>query len=437
MNLSRRTVLLTGGALAAAAVAGCSVTGAPAPGASAGTAGASSGGALSGTVNLLVMKQAGWTEDDWAGVITKFTAANPGIKVNPTFVAYEALHDKIVAAAAAGTFDVVHMDVIWPPEFAEKKMIVDVTDRVPANWKTDMVGGALAAAIYKDRFVGAPQSPSTKLFFYNKDLMAAAGVTEDSLGTWDGVMSAAKAIKDKGLSKHPIAWSWAQAEAVICDFAQLLGAYGGTFTDDSGKLNFNSTAGQQTLQFMVDSLKSGISHPGSPTFLEDDVIKALQSGEVAFGLNWESTFRDLNDPKASKVAGKMGVSATPAGPSGKRPGVNGAMAYAISSGSKNVDAAWKLIEFVTSREVQDPLAKSSTPDWTASFSDPAVEKINPEVFAACKVAYAESILRPQVVSYNKVSALLQVEIQNALLGSKTVQAALDDAVNQGNAALAG
>jgi multiple sugar transport system substrate-binding protein len=433
MNLSRRTVLLTGGALAAAAVTGCSVTGAPAPAVTTG----STGGALSGTVNILLMKQAGWTEEDWAGVITSFTTANPGITVNPTFVAYEALHDKIVAAAAAGTFDVIHMDVIWPPEFAEKKMILDVTDRVPANWKTEMQGGALQAALYKDKFYGAPSFPSTKLFYYNKDLMAKAGVAEDSIGTWDGVMAAAKAIKDKGLSKHPIAWSWAQAEAVICDFAQLLGAFGGTFTDASGKLNFNDAAGQQTMQFMVDSLKSGITHPGSPTFLEDDVIKALQSGEVAFGLNWESTFRDLNDTASSKVAGKMGVSATPTGSSGKRPGVNGAMAFAITSGSKNPDAAWKLIEHATSQPVQDGLAKSAMPNWISSYSNPDVVKINPEVFEACKVAYADSILRPQVVNYNKVSAILQVEIQNALLGSKTPKAALDDAVNQGNDALAG
>jgi multiple sugar transport system substrate-binding protein len=433
MNLSRRTVLLTGGALAAAAVTGCSVTGAPAPAATTG----STGGALSGTVNILLMKQAGWTEEDWAGVITSFTTANPGITVNPTFVAYEALHDKIVAAAAAGTFDVIHMDVIWPPEFAEKKMILDVTDRVPANWKTEMQGGALQAALYKDKFYGAPSFPSTKLFYYNKDLLAKAGVAEDSIGSWDGVMAAAKAIKDKGLSKHPIAWSWAQAEAVICDFAQLLGAFGGTFTDASGKLNFNDAAGQQTMQFMVDSLKSGITHPGSPTFLEDDVIKSLQSGEVAFGLNWESTFRDLNDTASSKVAGKMGVSATPTGSSGKRPGVNGAMAFAITSGSKNPDAAWKLIEHATSQPVQDGLAKSAMPNWISSYSNPDVVKINPEVFEACKVAYADSILRPQVVNYNKVSAILQVEIQNALLGSKTAKAAMDDAVAQGNDALAG
>jgi multiple sugar transport system substrate-binding protein len=435
MNLSRRTLLLTGSALAAVAASGCAVTGASAPSTAATAAG--SGGALSGDVNILLMKQAGWTEEDWAGVISKFTSANPGVKVNPTFVAYEALHDKIVTAAAAGTYDVIHMDVIWPPEFAEKKMIVDVTDRVPASWKTDMQGGALQAALYKDHFYGAPSFPSTKLFYYNKDLMAKAGVAEADIATWDGVMKAAKAMIAKGVSKHPIAWSWSQAEAVICDFAQLLGAFGGTFTDTSGKLNFNGAPGQQTLQFMVDSLKDGTSAPGSPTFLEDDVIKAMQSGEVAFGLNWESTFRDLNDEKASKVAGKCGVSPTPAGSSGKRPGVNGAMAFAVTTGSKNPDAAWKLIEFASSKEVQDPLAKSAMPNWTSSFSNPDVVKINPEVFAACKIAYADSILRPQVVNYNKVSSILQVEIQNALLGSKSVKAALDDAVTQGNDSLGG
>ena len=79
----------------------------------------------------------------------------------------------------------------------------------------------------------------------------------------------------------------------------------------------------------------------------------------------------------------------------------------------------------------------SKPNWASSFSNADVVKINPEVFAACKVGYADSILRPQVVNYNKVSSILQVEIQNALLGSKPVKAALDDAVTQGNATLGG
>ena len=78
---------------------------------------------------------------------------------------------------------------------------------------------------------------------------------------------------------------------------------------------------------------------------------------------------------------------------------------------------------------------SAMPNWISSYSNPDVVSINPEVFEACKIAYADSILRPQVVNYNQVSNILQVEIQNALLGSKSVKAALDDAVNQGNQSL--
>ena len=59
------------------------------------------------------------------------------------FVAYEALHDKIVAAAPAGTYDVVLIDVIWPAEFGTKGIVADVTSKWPETWKSEMLGGAV------------------------------------------------------------------------------------------------------------------------------------------------------------------------------------------------------------------------------------------------------------------------------------------------------
>src|SRR2546429_5732128 len=106
------TFALTG---AGAALAGCGVTGGKSGGAGSGT----------GTLNVLFMQQAGYSEDDIAGMTSDFEKANSGIKINKQFVAYEALRDKIVAAAPAGTFDVVLIDVIWPPEFADKKLVAD------------------------------------------------------------------------------------------------------------------------------------------------------------------------------------------------------------------------------------------------------------------------------------------------------------------------
>ena len=76
-----------------------------------GCGGGESGG--SGTLNALFMNQAAYSETDIKNMTEQFQKQNPGIKVNITFVAYEALHDKIVAAAPAGTYDTVLVDVIW------------------------------------------------------------------------------------------------------------------------------------------------------------------------------------------------------------------------------------------------------------------------------------------------------------------------------------
>jgi multiple sugar transport system substrate-binding protein len=55
---------------------------------------------------------------------------------------------------------------------------------------------------------------------------------------------------------------------------------------------------------------------------------------------------------------------------------------------------------------------------------------------AAKKALANLIARPQVPRYNEISLILQTEVQNALLGKKTPQTALDDAADQARSLLA-
>ena len=74
---------------------------------------------------------------------------------------------------------------------------------------------------------------------------------------------------------------------------------------------------------------------------------------------------------------------------------------------------------------------SSLPIWASSYEDPAVIKAaGKELVDVAKTQLDDMILRPQVVNYNADSASLQVEIQNALLGKKDPQTALDDAVGR-------
>jgi multiple sugar transport system substrate-binding protein len=389
----------------------------------AGCGGGQGGG--SGTLNALFMKQAAYSDTDVKNMTEQFQKQNPGIKVNLTFVAYEALHDKIVAAAPAGTFDTVLVDVIWPAEFASKKMIVDITNRFPESERSKVFAGALKTTEYEGRYYGVPWILDTKYFFYNKKMLGEAGVSPPP-DTWDGVVEAARALKSKGVVEYPLVWSWAQAEALICDYATLLGAYGGQFFDGGGKPTFNTGGGLQALEFMRMTLDEKLSNPASTESLEEDVRRIISQGEAAMALNWTYMFALANDPNESQVAGQIDIAHTPKGPAGA-PGVNGSMGMAIANGSQNQDAAWKYIQFMTSQKIQNQYAELSLPIWKSSYDAKQVVQALPQVVPVAKEQLNDLILRPVVPQYNDVSHTLQVEMQQALTGDKTPKQALDDA----------
>ena len=382
-------------------------------------------GGDSGTLNALFMKQAAYSDTDVKNMTEQFQKQNPGIKVNLTFVAYEALHDKIVAAAPAGTYDTVLVDVVWPAEFASKKMIVDITERFPESERSKIFAGGLKTTEYDGRYYGVPWILDTKYFFYNKEMLGEAGVSSPP-DTWDGVVEAAKALKSQGIVEYPLVWSWAQAEALMCDYATLLGAYGGQFFDGSGKPAFNTSGGLQALEFMRMTLDEKLSNPASMESIEDEVRRIVSQGEAAMALNWTYMFALANDPNESQVAGQIDIAHTPKGPAGA-PGVNGSMGMAISNGSQNQDAAWKYIEFMTSQKIQNQYAKLSLPIWKSSYDQKEVVQTLPQVVPVAKEQLNDMILRPVVPQYNEVSHTLQVEIQQALTGDKSPKQALDDA----------
>ncbi|MGV8989137.1 MAG: extracellular solute-binding protein [Cypionkella sp.] len=379
------------------------------------------------TLNALFMAQAAYSEADVRAMTDDFTKANPDIKVNLEFVPYEGLHDKtVLAQGSGGGYDVVLFDVIWPAEYAANNVLVDVTSRVTDEMKAGVLPGAWTTVDYDGKHYGMPWILDTKYLFYNKDILAKAGIAAPPK-TWDELTQQAQIIKDKGLLDSPIAWSWAQAEAVICDYTTLVSAYGGDFLKD-GKPDFQNGGGLAALNYMVDSYKSGLTNANSKEFLEEDVRKVFQNGDAAFALNWTYMYNLANDPKESKVAGHIGVVPAP-GVAGKSEvsAMNGSMGLGVTTASKHPDDAWKLVEFLTSQPVQNKYAKLSLPIWASSYDDPAITAGQEDLIAAAKVSLAAMYPRPTTPKYQELSVALQQAIQEALLGQATPEDALTTA----------
>ena len=381
------------------------------------------------TINALFMSQAAYSESDVRSMTKGFEQANPDIKVHLEFVPYEGLHDKTTLAQGSGGYDVVLFDVIWPAEYASNNILKDVTSRITPKMKQGILPGAWTTVEYKDKRYGLPWILDTKYLFYNKAMLKKAGISSPPK-TWSELLNDAKTIKDKGIVKYPIAWSWAQAEAVICDYATLLDAYAGKFLTKDDKPAFQSDGGLDALKYMVKSMKEGVSNPNSKEFLEEDVRRVFQNGQAAFALNWTYMYNLANDKKQSKVAGQVGIEPAP-GVKGKTDlsAVNGSMGLGITSNSKHPDAAWKYITYMTSQKVQNKYAKLSLPIWKSSYDDPEVTKGQEVLVKAAKKSLAKLFPRPTTAHYQELSKALQVAIQKALLGTESPEDALKEAAD--------
>ncbi|NKK68157.1 extracellular solute-binding protein [Rhizobium leguminosarum] len=381
------------------------------------------------TLNALFMAQAAYSEADVRAMTDAFAKANPDIKVNLEFVPYEGLHDKtVLAQGSGGGYDVVLFDVIWPAEYATNKVLVDVSSRITDEMKKGVLPGAWTTVQYDGKYYGMPWILDTKYLFYNKEILEKAGIKAPPK-TWDELTEQAKTIKDKGLLATPIAWSWSQAEAAICDYTTLVSAYGGDFLKD-GKPAFQTGGGLDALKYMVSSYSSGLTNPNSKEFLEEDVRKVFENGDAAFALNWTYMYNMANNPKDSKVAGKVGVVPAP-GIAGKSEAsaVNGSMGLGITSASQHPDEAWKYITFMTSQATQNAYAKLSLPIWASSYEDPDVTKGQEELISAAKIGLAAMYPRPTTPKYQELSTALQQAIQEALLGQSSPEDALKSAAD--------
>lgn len=375
-------------------------------------------------INALFMTQAAYSENDIRAMTSDFEKQHPDVKVNLEFVPYEALHDKIVAARGAGGngYDVVLFDAIWPAEFSRFDLLQDVSSRIAADEREKIFPGAMNTVVYQGKTLGMPWILDTKYLYYNKAMLDKAGIKTPP-ASWQQVMDDAKVLKDKGIVKYPLVWSWSQAEALVCDYTTLVSGFGGSFYQN-GKLDFSTPASLKAVTLMKTSLDQGLSNPASREYLEEDVRKAFSNGDAAFALNWTYMYNMANDPKQSKVAGDVGIAPAPGDTPDKPGAVNGSMGLGIAKASQHPEEAWQYIHYLTSQPVQDKYAKLSLPVWKASYQDPAVAKGQESLIAAADKSLNVMLSRPETADYSRLSNTLQQQLQSVLQGKATPDVAL-------------
>lgn len=374
------------------------------------------------------------SSDDFAGfresVIEEFEKENPDINVELEHVAYDQLHDKELAsfnASGSAAYDIVDVDEIWTAEYADAAFIQPVTDMFTDEMKNGILQSSLDIASLDGEYYGVPMFNDVLFFYYNEEMLKSAGF-DSAPSTWGEFATVSKALQEKGITSGPASsWGWSASEGLVAYYTQFLGSFGGSFFDSKGNPTINNKAGVDALQYMVDSMKNGgFIDSASINNNDRQILDAFKNGKTAFVSGWSFYWGEINSDE-SPVKGKVKVGMLPAVDGAPPATATGSMYLAITTQSEHQDAAWKFMEFLGSKELQkrQSIEAGALPTWSELYEDAELNE-NHGALPEMKEQLEATISRPALVDYNEFSKFLQLRLQEALIGKKDPQTALDE-----------
>jgi len=365
------------------------------------------------------------TSGDIKAGIAEFNKENPGLtaKILEFPEAADQQHDQFAQRERAKRpdCDVFESDVVWTAEFAQQKWLYDMTPYIQSR-QSDFIPSTLESIHYAGKYWGVPHSTDTGLLYYRSDQVSTPPAT------WQDLYNIAK-------QKNGVVYQGASYEGLTCDFLEIAYAAGGQVLSSDGKKSLiNSPQNLKALQFMVNGIKDGAAPKAVTTMMEEDARRAFEAGKATFERNWPYAY--ALGLMAPKVKGKFKVAPLPAFQGGGKAGILGGHNLVVSAFSKNPGGALKLVDFFSSPKWQQVtgIKYSKAPVLKSVYNNAAYKKAIPFASTLSQgVAQAHS--RPVSPVYPQISQAIYKNVNAALSGSMSPQAALQAADSQINRAL--
>ncbi|MCL5046516.1 MAG: extracellular solute-binding protein [Actinobacteria bacterium] len=278
-----------------------------------------------------------------------FEAKNPNIEINYILSPADGYYDKLLTQIAGGQVPDVAMlaqDQFMP--FAEKGALMNLDKYIKPEYKSDLYPAVLKTITYKGSIYAVPRDTTANVMFYNKKLFDEAKVPYPKEGwTWDDFLAAAKALTKVDASGKPIQWGYHFATYPDGFYDWLLQNNGGFVSEDGTKSVMGSKETIEAIQFLYDLR---FKYKVAPTAAQakefgGSSASPFQAGKVAMYSGGASRALGFTERKLDYDVAPL--------PKGKRAASRVfTNLWVIPKGAKNVEAAWKFLEFFGGKEGQ-------------------------------------------------------------------------------------
>ncbi|MFI6858163.1 extracellular solute-binding protein [Streptomyces sp. NPDC050416] len=362
----------------------------------------------------LVMWSMGDPDKALQSLAKKFEQQNPDVKVQITAVPWDAAHDKLTTAIAAGnTPDMSLIGSTWMAEMAA----MNGFQATPASFKPSVFfPGQWDTTKYKNTAYGVPFVADTSVIYYRTDITTKAGIKGAPANDWAGYLKDLKAIQATAGKQNP---KLRHATQLLTGFNSwlfwlpMVWQQGGDIYDvKTKKFTFDSSAVAKALQYWGGMFKDGLS-PNDKT----DSGQNFQSGLIGTVQQGASTGGNLH-LNAPQLDSKWQTMPLPKGT--QSAGLAGGSDLAVFKDAKNSDAAWKFVKFLTDpknlAEYGD--ATGNLPAAVQSWSEGKLDQ-NPKM-AAFEAQLKVTKAPPAITTWQQIADAIDTELEKLAYGKATV-----------------
>jgi multiple sugar transport system substrate-binding protein len=195
----------------------------------------------------------------------------------------------------------------------------------------------------------------------------------------------------------------------------ILGNGGALWDEKELKSTLHLPKAKGAVTFVRDQIIGEISHRGALAYQEPESLALFVQGKAIFHRNWPYAWEVANDPKQSKVEGRVGFGSLPAFAGGKSVATLGGWQLAISRFSRQPELAWKFVALMSSAEIQKQIAlhMGRAPSRKELYRDPEVLKKNPQ-FQSQFETFLQAVPRPPTPVYATLSNIMQRYFSSAI-----------------------
>ncbi len=366
------------------------------------------------------------------GIVKDFETENPGIRINvlegPN--ATNLIEDLYTSAFLLGDspYDLINMDVIWASKFAAAGWLLDLSDQVTPEELAAFSPKDVEGGRYEGRLYRLPIRSDVGMLYYRSDLLEAAGFEPPE--TFSDLIKISQVLQQQKTNWGYL-WQGRQYEGLVAMFVEVLEGYGGFWVNqDTLEVGLDRLETLQAIAFLRDTIKQGISPPGVTTYQEEETRRLFQSGQAAFLRSWPYVW-PLANADTSPLKGKIGIKPMVHAPGQTGGACLGGWGLGIAKSTRHPEAAWKAIQYFTSKEAQRRfiLQAGYVPSRRELFTDPEIVAKYPH-FPQLLEVVQKAVLRPPIAQYAQASDILQRYLSAALSNRMSPERAMKAAAQE-------